>query len=97
MHFAASQEDSGNDNFIVQLKKRITFVKQNREWRREFMQRSLYEMDVEYDLKQEKIHGIQSLIQSLREIGIADNVIVQKLVEHYHLSTKEAQKYLAKY
>lgn len=54
-------------------------------------------MDVEYDLKQEKIHGIQSLIQSLREIGIADNVIVQKLVEHYHLSTKEAQKYLAKY
>lgn len=58
-------------------------------------------MDVEYDLKQvkkkEKIHGIQSLIQSLREIGIADDVITQKLVEHYHLPTKEAQKYLAKY
>lgn len=97
----ASQEDSEDDYFIVQLKKRITFVKQNREWRREFMQRSLYEMDVEYDLEQvkkrEKVHGIQSLIQSLKEIGISDNVIMQKLVEHYHLSTKEAKEYLNKY
>lgn len=97
-----------DDNFIVQLKQRITFVKQNREWRREFMQRSLYEMDIENYIEQanqrlkqaeqveqrEKMRGIHNLVQSLGEVGVANNVIKQKLIEHYQLSEEEAAKYL---
>ena len=41
-----------SDDFIVQLRKRVAFVKQNRKWRREYMLRTLYEMDIEHDRRQ---------------------------------------------
>lgn len=48
-----------SDDFIVQLKKRIAFVKQNRKWRREYMLRTVYEMDIEHDRRQAVKEGLK--------------------------------------
>ena len=57
--------------------------------------------DARYDGRQEGLkeglqEGIQNFIQSLRELDIPDQVIKQKLVEHYHLSEAEAADSLSK-
>ena len=54
----ANRQVGYDDDFIVQLEKRITFVKQNRKWRREYMQRSLYEMDIENSIALAKEQGL---------------------------------------
>ncbi|WP_076460092.1 Rpn family recombination-promoting nuclease/putative transposase [Limosilactobacillus caccae] len=54
----ANRQVGDDDDFIVQLEKRITFVKQNRKWRREYMQRSLYEMDIENSIALAKEQGL---------------------------------------
>ena len=43
----ANRKLDEDDGFIIKLRQRICFVKQNRKWRKEYMQRSLYEMDIE--------------------------------------------------
>ena len=43
----ANRKLDEDDDFIIKLRQRICFVKQNRKWRKEYMQRSLYEMDIE--------------------------------------------------
>lgn len=47
------------DAFIVQLRQRIAHVKQDRKWRKEYMQRTLYEMDIENDRRRAVLEGRQ--------------------------------------
>ncbi|WP_076460084.1 hypothetical protein [Limosilactobacillus caccae] len=102
----ANRQVGDDDDFIVQLEKRITFVKQNRKWRREYMQRSLYEMDIENSIAlakeqglsqgkaEERTRGIHNLIYSLERLGTPKATIKQNLMELYQLSSKEAEFFL---
>lgn len=58
-----------SDDFIVQLKKRIAFVKQNRKWRREYMLRTVYEMDIEHDCRQAVKEGLKQGLEQGIERG----------------------------
>lgn len=70
----AGRQVEGDDNFVVQLRKRINYVKQNRKWRREYMLRTLYEMDIEHDrrqaVKQGKRQGLEQGIEQGMKQGI---------------------------
>ena len=41
------------------------------------------------------VEGIQALISTLRELDTSDMVILQKLMEKFNLTEKEARNYLA--
>lgn len=98
-----------DDDFIVKLKERITFVKHNREWRREYMQRSLYEMDIENSINRAKSQGLEeglnkgeakaetseriALIQGLIDIGQSHEQIIDFLVKIRHFSVEQAESY----
>ena len=55
----ANRKVDGDDRFIVQLKKRIAFVKHNKKWRAEYKRLSLYEMDRRHGLKVARQEGIE--------------------------------------
>ncbi len=40
------------------------------------------------------VRGIKNLIDSFKELGIDEKIIVQKLIEKYNLTKEEAEKYL---
>ncbi|WP_076459745.1 Rpn family recombination-promoting nuclease/putative transposase [Limosilactobacillus caccae] len=67
----ANRQVGDGDDFIVQLEKRITFVKQNRKWRREYMQRSLYEMDIENSIALAKEEGLEQGLSQGLEKGLS--------------------------
>lgn len=77
LDFAAGRKVESKDEFLVQLRKRMTYVKQNRKWRMEFMRRSIYEMDIENEKKwairegkeQGRKEGIEEGIKEGREKG----------------------------
>jgi predicted transposase/invertase (TIGR01784 family) len=78
LNVIANRQVGDGDDFIVQLEKRITFVKQNRKWRREYMQRSLYEMDIENSIALAKEQGLSqgkaAGIKEGRAAGIAEGL-----------------------
>lgn len=41
-----------------------------------------------------KEQGIENLIESFKELGINEEIIVQKLIEKYSLSEQKAKNYL---
>lgn len=74
LDLVAGRSVEDNDDFIVQLRKRIASVKQNRKWRREYMLRTLYEMDVEHDRRQAVKEGhARGLKQGMQE-GIQEGI-----------------------
>ena len=44
--------------------------------------------------EEEKEQGIKNLIESFKELGIDEEIIVQKLIEKYGLSEQKAKDYL---
>ncbi|MRN06442.1 Rpn family recombination-promoting nuclease/putative transposase [Lactobacillus sp. 0.1XD8-4] len=76
LDFAAGRKVEEEDEFIVQLKKRIEYVKQNRKWRMEFMRRSIYEMDIENEKKwavrEGKEEGRKAGLKEGREKGLKE-------------------------
>jgi predicted transposase/invertase (TIGR01784 family) len=83
--------------FINNIQDEVSRIKHNPERRRSFMKFETLLADARYDGRQEGLkEGIQNFIQSLRELDIPDQVIKQKLVEHYHLSEAEAADSLNK-
>ena len=44
--------------------------------------------------EEEKEQGIKNLIESFKELGINEEIIVQKLIEKYGLSEQKAKDYL---
>ena len=40
------------------------------------------------------VRGIKNLIDSFKELGIDEKIILQKLTEKYNLTKEEAEKYL---
>ncbi|PEH03548.1 hypothetical protein CP356_09600 [Lactobacillus sp. UMNPBX5] len=70
----ANRKLDEEDDFIIKLKKRISFVKQNQEWRREYMLRTLYEMDIENKLKEGLKQGHEEGLKQGHEEGLKQGI-----------------------
>lgn len=90
-----------NNDFVVKLKKRIKFVKQNKKWRADYMRLSFNEMDHQWELQQaeqrERESGIKALINSLKNLGISRDKMEQQLILNYKLTAVQANDYLTKF
>lgn len=75
----ANRKLDEEDDFIIKLKKRISFVKQNQEWRREYMLRTLYEMDIENKLKEGLKQGHEEGLKQGIEQGIEQGLFKERL------------------
>ena len=98
-----------SDDFIVQLRKRVAFVKQNRKWRREYMLRTVYEMDIEHDRRQAVKKGHEqgllegheqgatderlNLVCDLIRSGQSADEVIKFLTTIRRMPTAEAEKY----
>lgn len=93
------------DDFIVQLRQRIAHVKQDRKWRKEYMQRTLYEMDIENDRRRAILEGRKegrdegvdeerlALVRDLIDSGQTKEQVENFLVNIRKFSPQQAQKY----
>lgn len=70
----ANRKLDEKDDFIIKLKKRISFVKQNQEWRREYILRTLYEMDIENKLKEGLKQGHEEGLKQGHEEGLKQGI-----------------------
>ncbi|WP_251575255.1 hypothetical protein [Limosilactobacillus agrestimuris] len=70
----ANRKLDEEDDFIIQLKQRIALVKQNRKWRKEYMQRSLYEMDMENARNEAVKEGHERGLQQGLQQGLQEGV-----------------------
>ena len=77
-----------DDSFVKKLEEAVKKVKENREWRYEYM--TLLMRDQE-NIEKGKIFG---MLSAYRDIGIADDIISKKLREKFHLSEEEVEGYL---
>ncbi len=68
----AGRKVDGTDDFIVQLRQRIAHVKQDRKWRKEYMQRTLYEMDIENDRRRAVLEGRKEGRQEGHQKGLQE-------------------------
>ncbi|MCZ3666827.1 Rpn family recombination-promoting nuclease/putative transposase [Limosilactobacillus vaginalis] len=97
----ANRKVDGDDRFIVQLKKRIAFVKHNKKWRAEYKRLSLYEMDRRHGLKVARQEGIEEgkekAILQVTSLFIKQQLpkerIIANLKEAYDLTDEEAEQY----
>lgn len=107
MNVIAQRPVANNDEFIVQLRQRITKVKQSVKWKEDFIMLSLYEMDQRHDLKVAREQGmqkgmqqgikqgnIQGMIQVLRSQGQSDADIKQQLMKQFHFAAKDIDQAL---
>ena len=93
------KETASENNFVKKLEQKIRNIKENKEWRAEYMKSLLREQEIARDnFEKGKIkgreEGIKNLIESFKELGINEEIIVQKLIEKYGLSEQKAKDYL---
>ena len=97
------KETANENNFVKKLEQKIRNIKENKEWRAEYMKSLLREQEIARDnfekgkikgREEEKEQGIKNLIESFKELGIDEEIIVQKLIEKYGLSEQKAKDYL---
>ena len=85
--------------FITKIQNEIARVKQDPERRRGFMKFELELMDarregMEKGIEKGETKGIYALIHTLRDLGIDEAVIKQKVMSNFNLSDADATKYL---
>ena len=83
-------------SFGKELEEVVKEAKRNREWRHEYMTLLMRDQENrEIGRAEGIVEGIQALISTLRELDTSDMVILQKLMEKFNLTEKEARNYLA--
>ena len=86
---------SSEDEFVKELEEAVREAKRNREWRHEYMTLLMRDQENrEIGREEGREEGRQALISTLREMNAPEAVILQKLVEKFRLSEKEAENYL---
>ncbi|MBD5805763.1 Rpn family recombination-promoting nuclease/putative transposase [Limosilactobacillus walteri] len=81
--------------FITKIQNEIVRVKQDPERRRGFMKFELELMDARREgIEKGETKGIYALIHTLRDLGIDEAVIKQKVMSNFNLSDADATKYL---
>lgn len=85
-------EDKYSDSHLTKrLQKEVENARHQEEWRHEYM--TLAERDEE-KREEGRQEGIQALVESLKELGVAEDIIMQKIVEKFHLTEAEAKLYI---
>ena len=109
------KEKLNENNFVKKIEQKIRNIKENKEWRAEFMTLLMREQEIARDnfekgklegmaegvvkgreegIAEGVVRGIKNLIDSFKELGIDEKIILQKLTEKYNLTKEEAEKYL---
>ena len=93
-----------DDNaFINMINNKISKIKQNKEWRQEYMtllmrEREIAEENFEQGIKQGMQQGMQQgmikQIKSLQKFGISNDKIIIEIKDNYGLEEEEIKKYL---
>ena len=88
-----------NNKFIEKIDKRIEEIKSNSEWRREYMTLAMKEREIaEINFMKGKAEGraeeMIKQIETLKELNIPNNVIIEKVSRDYEVEEKEIEKYL---
>ncbi len=84
---------SEND-YVKRLETAIKEAKKNREWRHEYM--TLLMRDQE-NIEKGIEKGIAALVSALRDFGVENDVIIQKVQEKFMISKEEAKEYVNKW
>lgn len=84
-----------NDSFVNELEEAVKEAKKNREWRREYMTLLMRDQEnYEKGVEEGKTKGIKILYDTLRNMGISDEITMQQIMKSYHLTRAEAERYL---
>lgn len=97
LDYVAGKESE--DVFVQQVKEAVKEAKKNRSWRLEFMtllmrDQENIERGRQQGIKQGIEKGIKQLVSTLHDLGISDEVILQKIQEKFQLSKEKAEKFL---
>ena len=82
------KEKSSENNFVKKLEQKIRNIKENKEWRAEYMTLLMREQEIARN-------NFEKGIEIYREeLGFEDEIIVRKLMKKYDLTKEEVEKYL---
>ena len=84
------------DPFVDELEEAVKNARKNREWRREYMTLEMRDREnLEIGREEGRREGaILERILVYKETGLSDEIIMRKLKERFHLSKKEARRYI---
>ncbi|MCI8625025.1 MAG: Rpn family recombination-promoting nuclease/putative transposase [Lachnospiraceae bacterium] len=84
------------DSFVKELEAALQEAKKNREWRHEYMTLEMRDREnLEIGREEGRREGaILERILVYKETGLSDEIIMRKLKERFHLSKKEARRYI---
>lgn len=83
------------DSYVAELEEAVQEAKKNREWRHEYMTLLMRDQEnIEKGREEGREEGILALIAALKELNIADNVILSKVCEKFKLTEDTAKTYL---
>ena len=83
------------NKFVIKIDEKIKRVKENKEWRKEYMTILMREKEIAEENFQKGIReGLNNQIKSLKKFNIPDNEILKTIMEDYNLTEEEAKTYL---
>lgn len=86
---------TSEDDFVKKLESAIKEAKKNREWRHEYMTLLMRDQEnIEKGMEQGIKQGIMALVSALKDFGVEDDDIIQKIQEKFEISREEAKKYV---
>lgn len=85
------------NDFVKKIADKVKTVKSNKELRGEYMALLMREREIaQENFKRGLEEGIRRLCDSLKELGIDEEIIKSKLMNKYELTEEQAEKYLDK-
>ncbi len=84
------------DSFVKELEAALQEAKKNREWRHEYMTLEMRDRE-NLEIGREEGRREGAILERLlvyKETGLSDEIIMRKLKERFHLSKKEARRYI---
>jgi len=83
------------DTFVQKLDEAVKEAKKDREWRHEYMTLLMRDQEnIEKGRAEGRKEGIESMVVTLKELGISEDIILNKLQERFHVTLAEAHEYL---
>ena len=91
--------EKDNNKFIQKIDEKIKKIKDNKEWRQEYMtllmrEKEIAEENFEKGIKEGIKEGIINQVKSLKKYNISNDEIIKTIVEDYKITEEEARKYL---
>lgn len=87
--------ENDNNSLVNIIDKKIYTIKNNKEWRREYMTLLMREQEIaEYNFNKGVKQGIANSIEILKNIGLEESQIIEKICEKYKITEEQIKKYL---